>query len=226
MNGRHFAHRRGLSFASLGRKKIAAGFRGGRISSDSGGLLLREVDCRIVFIDSLAEYIADPRDPAKITHELRTLLAQRIFAIALGYEDLNDHEILHDDPLTAVLTGQTPNPDAPLGSPATLCRLENRAPAEPLPNERGFALIGNPYGPHVVPRRPRFGYYRRLGRPDLHRVVLDPAWARQVLSEFPLLRRADIVALVEQDRPRAGRSVVQRYHVRHRTGPPKRLHVV
>jgi hypothetical protein len=125
-------NRQNLSFASLGRQKITADFRGGRITSDAGGLLLREVDRRIGLIDSLADCLSDSRDPAKITHQLRTLLAQRIFAIGLGYEDLNDHETLRDDPLMAVLTGQTPDPDAPLASPPTLCRLENSVTRQSL----------------------------------------------------------------------------------------------
>lgn len=118
-------NRKSLSFSSLGRQRIVADFDGGRLSSDAGGLLLREVDCQLGLTAGLAECIADPRDPAKITHDLRTLLSQRVFGIALGYEDLNDHATLRDDPLFAILTEQRADPDAPLGSPATLCRFEN-----------------------------------------------------------------------------------------------------
>jgi hypothetical protein len=118
-------NRKALSFSRLGRQKIVANFDGGRLTSDAGGLLLREVDRQLGLTADLAECIADPRDPARITHELRTLLAQRVFAIALGYEDLNDHATLRDDPLFAVLAEQRVEPDAPLGSPSTLCRFEN-----------------------------------------------------------------------------------------------------
>ena len=118
-------NRQPLLFSSLLSQKVVADFDGGRLTSDAGGLLLRQVDRRIGLTAALAACISDPRDPAKITHELRTLLAQRIFGIALGYEDLNDHQTLRDDPLLAVLTDQRPDPDSPLGSPATLCRLEN-----------------------------------------------------------------------------------------------------
>jgi hypothetical protein len=76
--------------------------------------------------------VADPREPAKITHDLRTLLVQRIFGIALGYEDLNDHQTLRDDPLFAILAGQRPDPDQPLASPSTLCRFENAVTRESL----------------------------------------------------------------------------------------------
>ncbi len=118
-------NRQPLLFSSLSPQKVVADFGGGRLTSDAGGLLLREADRRIGLTTALAACITDPRDPAKITHELRTLLAQRIFGIALGYEDLNDHQTLRDDPLLAVLTDQRPDPESALGSPATLCRLEN-----------------------------------------------------------------------------------------------------
>ena len=117
--------RKSLSFSSLSRQKITADFDGGRLTSDAGGLLLREADLRLGLTAGLAECIADPRDPAKITHDIKTLLRQRIFGIALGYEDLNDHATLRDDPLFAILAEQRPVPDAPLGSPSTLCRFEN-----------------------------------------------------------------------------------------------------
>ena len=118
-------NRQSLSFSRLGRQKITANFDGGRLTSDAGGLLLREADRQLGLTAELADCIADPRDPAKTTHDLKTLLRQRIFGIALGYEDLNDHATLRDDPLFAILAEQRPDPDAPLGSPSTLCRFEN-----------------------------------------------------------------------------------------------------
>jgi hypothetical protein len=98
----------------------------GAITSDGGALLLREVDRQIGLIDALNEVIPDPRNPALITHDQRTLLAQRIFAIALGNEDLNDHQHLRDDPLMQIVTERGVDPEQPLASPPTLCRLENR----------------------------------------------------------------------------------------------------
>ena len=121
-----------LAFSSLKRQQIIADFNGGRLTSDAGALLLREVDRRIGLTQALADCIADPRDPAKITHELRTMLAQRIFGIAMGYEDLNDHETLRDDPLMALLAEQRPDPGEPLASPSTLCRFENAVNRESL----------------------------------------------------------------------------------------------
>jgi len=119
-------NRQMLLFSSLGRQQVQADFGGGTLTSDAGGLLLREVDRRCGLIDALAACLTDPRDPARITHDLRTMLAQRIYGLALGYEDLNDHTTLRQDPLFAVLANQRPDPEQPLASAPTLCRLENR----------------------------------------------------------------------------------------------------
>jgi hypothetical protein len=114
-----------LLFSSLPRQQIVADFAGGTLTSDSGLLLLREVNRRTGLIPAIAAALADPRDPTRITHELTTLLSQRIFGLAAGYEDLNDQQTLRHDPLLAVLAEQRPDPDQPLASPPTLCRLEN-----------------------------------------------------------------------------------------------------
>lgn len=119
-------NREPLVFSSLSRRKISADFDGGTLTSDAGGLLLREVDRRLGLTQGLAECIADPRDPAKIRHDLRTLLAQRIYGIALGYEDLNDHDTLRTDPVMQVLADNPPDEAVPLASSSTLCRFENR----------------------------------------------------------------------------------------------------
>ena len=115
-----------LVFSSVGRKKIHADFAGGHLTSDAGAVLLREVDKRLGLIDALAACFTDPRDPVKTRHTLRTLLAQRVFAIAMGYEDLNDHDQLRHDPLVQLLTERGVNQQQPLASASTLCRWENR----------------------------------------------------------------------------------------------------
>jgi hypothetical protein len=115
-----------LLFSSLRRQKIQADFAGGTLTTDAGLLALREVNRRIGLIEAIDAAIADPRDPQRIRHEQRTLLAQRIYGIAAGYEDLNDQQTLRTDPVFAILAEQTPDSDAPLASPPTLCRLENR----------------------------------------------------------------------------------------------------
>ncbi len=110
----------------LRRRDVAADFEGGRLTSDGGLLVLREVDRRLGLLDAVNEAIPDPRDVRYITHEQRELLAQRIFAIAAGYEDENDHTQLRYDPALQVVSEREPKEDDPLGSPSTLCRLENR----------------------------------------------------------------------------------------------------
>ena len=125
---------RSLPFSRLGKKKIEADFNGGRLTSDSGVLLLRETDKRLRFIDQIAASLTDARHPSLIKHSLREMLAQRIFAIALGYEDLNDHATLRHDPALQVATERSRKPDTEhgLSSPSTLCRLENRIDRESL----------------------------------------------------------------------------------------------
>ena len=121
-----------LLFSSLKRQNIQADFRGGRLTSDGGALLLREVDRSVGLIDAINACIVDPRNPFFIAHSQRTLLAQRIFGIALGYEDLNDHQSLREDPVFQVLSERGVRVDRPLASPPTLCRLENRVDRQAL----------------------------------------------------------------------------------------------
>ena len=78
-----------MRFTPLGHRRIEANFDGGRLTSDAGFLLLREVDRRLGLLDAINHIIADPRDPTKIGHEQCQRLAQRIMALAPRYEDLN-----------------------------------------------------------------------------------------------------------------------------------------
>ena len=115
-----------LRFARLDSRRLEADFSGGALTTDAGALLLREVDRRLGFLGALDRALPDPRDPLRLQHPQRSLLAQRIFGLALGYEDLNDHQGLRRDPLWQTLTERTPDPTQPLASAPTLCRLENR----------------------------------------------------------------------------------------------------
>lgn len=123
-------NRQPMLFASVDRRQIVADFQGGDLTSDGGLPLLREVDRKIGLIDALDAAIDDPRCPWLTEHDQRTILAQRIFAIAAGYEDLNDHQTLRNDTLLTTLTDRQlkcgQKEDDPLSSPPTLCRLENR----------------------------------------------------------------------------------------------------
>jgi hypothetical protein len=133
-------NRKSLVFSSLFRRKILADFDGGRLTSDAGGLLLREVDRRIGLTRALAGCITDPRQPNKIIHDVQTMLAQRICGIALGYEDLNDHDTLRTDPVMQVLAERAPDDAHPLASPPTLCRFENRITRQSLSRMSGVLV--------------------------------------------------------------------------------------
>jgi len=115
-----------IGFTGHSRRKVIADFKGGRLTSDAGILLLREVDRQLGLIDSINECLPDPRNPRWTIHEQRSMLAQRIFSIALGYEDLNDQQTMREDPALQTAVDCEPDEEAPLASPSTLCRLENR----------------------------------------------------------------------------------------------------
>jgi hypothetical protein len=111
-----------LTFPSFDRRKIEASFTGGDVSSDGGILLLREADRRLGLVAALDEVLVDPRHQVFVTHRQVDLLRQRIYGLALGYEDLNDHATLRRD-----LAFQTAlERDTELASAPTLCRLEQR----------------------------------------------------------------------------------------------------
>jgi Transposase DDE domain group 1 len=95
-----------LLFQGLGSRAVVARFDGATVTSDAGGLLLREVEARFHFLDQFARCFTDHRDPDRTEHTLLELLKQRIFGLCLGYEDLNDHDTLRQDPLLAVLVGK------------------------------------------------------------------------------------------------------------------------
>jgi len=98
-----------FEFSKQFRRRVTARFDGGRISSDGGAVLLREVDRRLGLFARLAKCFRDRRDPERIEHSVRELVSQRVYALALGYEDLNDHDELRHDPLLALLAGK-PDP--------------------------------------------------------------------------------------------------------------------
>jgi Transposase DDE domain group 1 len=119
-------NRQPLQFSTLVNKAVVADFLGGRLTTDAGALLLREVAEKTGLFDALNAVIPDPRNPVFTIHDQYSMLAQRITAIVLGYEDLNDHQELRTDPALQVAAGKVPDPDVALASSPTLCRLENR----------------------------------------------------------------------------------------------------
>jgi len=115
-----------LDFPMLGRREVLADFDGGVITSDGGALLLRQTEHLTAIIRQFAACFTDHRDPDLIEHTVEELVAQRVYGLALGYEDLNDHDDLRRDPLLATVVGKV--------DPAGAARRRHR--------DRGKALAG------------------------------------------------------------------------------------
>jgi Transposase DDE domain group 1 len=122
-----------FDFASLGSRKVTVAFDGGQITSNAGALLLREADGRIGLSRQVAACFKDGRRQERVEHRVETLVAQRIHGLALGYEDLNDHEELRHDPVLGLLSGKLEarrSDCAVLAGKSTLNRLEHAPGAE------------------------------------------------------------------------------------------------
>jgi hypothetical protein len=115
-----------LEFQGLGARKVVADFSGGEVTSDAGGLLLREVAEGTRLLQKFSECFVDYRNPDQIEHSVVELVSQRVYGIALGYEDINDHDDLRHDKMLATLVGKT--------DPTGADRLRKR--------DRGFPLAG------------------------------------------------------------------------------------
>jgi hypothetical protein len=111
-------------FAKHFRREVVGEFSGGSMTSDAGALLLREADRKMNLLRRFTQCFADGRDPDLIEHPVEQLLAQRIYGLALGYEDLNDHEQLRYDPLLRVLAGKAEPGEEALAGKSTLNRME------------------------------------------------------------------------------------------------------
>ena len=114
-------------FGRVEGRAVVAEFDGGALTSDAGGLLLGAADRRLGLVRRIARCFRDARDPRLVEHSVATLIGQRVFGIALGYEDLNDHDELRHDPLMAVLAGKLEarrEDCAPVAGKSTLNRLE------------------------------------------------------------------------------------------------------
>lgn len=88
-----------FSFAGAGKRAVVSRFDGGYVVSDGGARLLRQVESRVDILGRFAACFTDQRDPLRITHAVEQLIQPRVYGLALGYEDLNDHEQLRRDPL-------------------------------------------------------------------------------------------------------------------------------
>ena len=117
-----------MEFGRAGGRRVVADFDGGLVSSDAGALLLGETDKAIGLIDRFTACFGDHRSPLFTVHALKALIGQRVFGLALGYEDLNDHDDLRRDPVLGVLLGKLErdgDEPSPLAGKSTLNRLEH-----------------------------------------------------------------------------------------------------
>jgi hypothetical protein len=120
-----------FAFEAHFSRRVVAEFSGDRLTTEGGALLLRQADHRIDLLRRVAHCFTDTRQPERVEHGLAEMLAQRIYGLALGYEDLNDHEQLRNDPLLALVAGQREIAQ-PLAGKSTLNRLERTPPGSPL----------------------------------------------------------------------------------------------
>jgi hypothetical protein len=144
-----------LEFQGCGRRQVVANFDGGRISSDGGLLLLREVAAITGLLKRFGQGFTDYRDPRYLEHTVEELISQRVLALVQGYEDLNDHDTLRDDPLLSLAVGKQDltgierrrerDRGHALAGKSTLNRLE-RTPEQPQPDER-YTKIAYDAGP-------------------------------------------------------------------------------
>src|SRR5499426_2071620 len=115
-----------LHLAPVGGKAVELDFDGGRLSSDAGVVLLKDIDDQLGLTRDLATVLKDPRDPRRIAFTVEDLLKQRVYQIVAGYEDANDANTLRDDPIFKLRLDRWPETGDSLASPPTLSRFENR----------------------------------------------------------------------------------------------------
>ena len=127
-----------ISFSKVGRRQVQAAFDGGDITSDGGLLLLREVDRQLGLTRAAATAFVDDRRRASIRHSIRAMLAQRVYGLACGNEDVTDHNSLRSDLVMQTAVGR----DQPLASGPTLSRLETAATPGLADGVSGLELRG------------------------------------------------------------------------------------
>lgn len=131
-----------FEFAAHFSRRVVGQFDGARMTTEGGALLLLQADRKIGLLRRVADCFNDARDPGRLEHALREMLGQRIYGLALGYEDLNDHEELRHDPLLALLAGKRAL-EKPLAGKSTLNRME-LTPAGPPAGERYHRITYSP----------------------------------------------------------------------------------
>ena len=121
-----------LTFPAVGKRSVDARFDGGDLTSDAGLLFIAQADERLGLTDKMARMLGERRQTGKIRFDLATLLKERIYAIAAGYEDCNDLDSLKDDPALRIACGKDVHASQALASQPTLSRFENAVTAKDL----------------------------------------------------------------------------------------------
>ena len=203
-----------FGFAPVEDRSVVAAFDGGTMTSDAGALLLGATDRAVGLIDRLAACFVDHRDRTLIEHELRTLVGQRVLGIALGYEDLIDHDTLRHDPVMAVLAGklQAKRRDCAPAGKSTLNRLElSRRAAGTVSQDRPSAGGGRGAVRTAVPGGAPGAAGADCAGPGCH--GRSVAWASGGALLPRLLRRLLLPAAVHLLRPAsAGGQAAAREH--------------
>lgn len=167
-----------VQFPELFDKPVVAHFDQHHASSDGGAILLKAADERLGLTQLLAGCIEERRDPGKVTHHIRELIQQRVFAMACGYADCNDTARLTNDPIHKLLVDRNPITGTPLASQPTLSRFENSV------GQKELFRMGEALAEGVIAR-----HRRRLGR-KVRRITIDldptedPTHGAQQLSFF------------------------------------------
>ena len=170
----------GVLFQDLFQKAVEARFSGEKLSTDGGSILLKAADRRMGMIEALNATLSDSRMSGKVEHSLRTLMAQRIYSIALGYPDGNDAARLKDDGMLKLLCDRDPGSTDTLGSQPTLSRFENAMRA------RALLRFGHAYARTVL----RYQQQGRCGARRPKRILIDldptcdPTHGQQQLTLF------------------------------------------
>jgi Transposase DDE domain group 1 len=133
-----------FAFASVGAREVVARFDGGHVVSDGGALLLGEVERQAGILHRFAACFTDQRDPLRIEHTVEQLVRQRVYALALGYEDLSDHDQLRRDPLLAALSGKVEPTQDRLAGKSTLNRWELTLPLADAGQRRYKRILFDP----------------------------------------------------------------------------------
>src|SRR5262245_4655230 len=183
-------------FQGAGRREIRADFNGGDITSDAGVLLLQEVESRCAIVEQFSHCFDDHRDPDRIEHPVKDLIAQRVLGLALGYEDLNDHDELRFDPLLAAAIGK----EDPKGTK----RLRER--------DQGAGLAGKSTLNRVELSRPGMAAHDRYRRILLREEFVDQVFLDVFLQAYAKPPKQITLDLDATDDPLHGKQEGRFFH--------------